>query len=182
MRPRQASRVRDEYSPFKKMPIGSSHNITDTGSNRLHSATYLVSLLTRVVSRLERWLRVSTGTTLDSVLAVVVADLPTVTGEDTTRRWSVVWGCWISLSCDGSLECPDLVKYFPRDLTNDAAIVDDRFNKLTEGIFIVWDFLRVGGAEAIRRGVNISWKVLNTDVDTLGGGSSGHTNQRTHLL
>jgi len=103
---------------------------------------------------------------------VVVAGLLTVTGEDTARRWWVVWGCCISLSCDGSLECPDLVKYFPRDLTNDAAIVDDRFNKLTEGIFIVCDFLRVGGAEVTWRGLNISWKVLNTDVDTLGGGSS----------
>jgi len=50
---------------------------------------------------------------------------------------------WLSSSCDGSFECPGLVKYFPRDLINDAAVVDDRFSEARAGMFIVCDLLRV---------------------------------------
>lgn len=80
---------------------------------------------------------------------------------------------WISFSCDGSLERSDLVKYLLRDRINEAATADDRFNRATEGIFIVYDLLGVDGAEVILCGLSISWKVLNVDVGFLGGGSSG---------
>lgn len=53
----------------------------------------------------------------------------------------------MSFSCACSLECSDLVECLPRDLRNGAAIVDDRLNKVTEGIFIVYDLL--GVAEAV---------------------------------
>lgn len=81
----------------------------------------------------------------------------------------------MSSSRDGSLECSDLTKYFFRDLMNDVAIVDDRFNILTEGMFIVCDLLGVDEAEVTWCGLSISWKVLNIDVDSPGGGSSGDT-------
>jgi len=63
------------------------------------------------------------------------------------RRWSMTWGDrWLSAS---SL-CPGLVKRLPRDLINDAAVVDDRFSEAAEGMFIVWDLFGVEGeAEVI---------------------------------
>lgn len=73
-----------------------------------------------------------------------------VTGEETTRRWWVLLeGCWVSVPHSGSWECSDLVKYLPRDLTNEAAILDDRLKRATEGIFIVCDLLGVDEAEVI---------------------------------
>ena len=52
-------------------------------------------------------------------------------------------GRWLSSSCDGSFECPGLIKRLPRDLINDAAAVDDRFSEETEGMFIVCDLFKV---------------------------------------
>jgi len=61
------------------------------------------------------------------------------------RRWLAVWEeRWLSSLCDGSLGRPGLIKYFPRDLMNEAAVVDDRFSEVTEGMLIVCDLF---GAE-----------------------------------
>jgi hypothetical protein len=72
-----------------------------------------------------------------------------VTGEETARRWVLLEDFWVSVPYDGSLECSDLVKYLPRDLTNEAAILDDRLKRVTGGIFIVCDLLGVDEAEVI---------------------------------
>ena len=69
------------------------------------------------------------------------------------RRWLMTRGgrrLSVSSLGDGSAGCLDLVKCMPRDLTNDAAVVDDRFSEATEGMFIVWDLFGVEGeAEVI---------------------------------
>lgn len=74
-----------------------------------------------------------------------------VAEAEAMRRWLVTrWGRWLSSSCDRSFECSDLVKRLPRDLMNEAAVVDDRFSEAAEGIFIVCDLFRVEDeAEAI---------------------------------
>jgi hypothetical protein len=78
----------------------------------------------------------------------VVADRLIVRGEGTAfRRWLVFGDCWSSSSWDGSFEHPALAKYLPLGLINDAAVVDDRFNEATEGMFIVCDLF--GMAEVI---------------------------------
>lgn len=63
--------------------------------------------------------------------AAVVAERLTVTGE------MAEGDRWLSPSCDCFFECPGLVKYFPRDLMNDAAVVDDLFSEATVGMLIV---------------------------------------------
>lgn len=67
----------------------------------------------------------------------MVAERLTVTGE------MAGGDRWLSSPCDGSFECPGLVKYIPRDLMNDATVVDDRFSEATAGMFIVCDLLGV---------------------------------------
>ena len=100
-----------------------------TDQNPRQTIIHMVSLLMRVVSRLILQLGVSTG-------------------EEAMRRWWIAGGeCSLSSSCDVSFESPDLVKYLPRDLMNDAASVDDRFNVATEGMLIVYDLFGVGEAE-----------------------------------
>jgi len=59
------------------------------------------------------------------------------------ERLTVTGDRWLSSSCDGFLECSDLVKYFPRDRMNDAAVVDDRFSEATVGMLIVCDLFGV---------------------------------------
>lgn len=82
------------------------------------------------------------------VEAATVADRLTLTvaEEEGIRRWSrsAAGGEPRLLSSrDGFFECPTLVKCFPRDLMNDAAAVDDRFNEATVGMLIVCDLFGV---------------------------------------
>lgn len=85
------------------------------------------------------------------VTVLEVADRLRVTGEEKTRRCLMAGeDLWLSPSCDSSSERWDLVKYFPRDLMNDAAVVDDRFSEATVGMLIVCDlFGAEGEAEVI---------------------------------
>ena len=107
---------------------------------------------------------------------VVEADRVIVTGEEAIRRCFMAWeDRWLSSSSDGSFECPSLIRFFPRDLMNDAVAVDDRFSEATEGMFIVWDLLGVEDeVEVILCELSMSVKTLDIDVDPLGGGSSRH--------
>ena len=77
---------------------------------------------------------------------MTVADRLTVVEEEGIRRWSrsaIGGDRRPSSSCGGFFECPILVKCFPRDLMNDAAAVDDRFNEATVGMLIVCDLFGV---------------------------------------
>ena len=142
------------------MDANYSYNIAntrqDTSPNLLKSTTHLVPLLmwNGSVFHPRRW-RVSTGSALDFISplmeAGVVNDLVAVTGEETARSWWMILGdSWMSFSRDCSFKCSDLVKCLPRDLMNEAAFADDRFNQATEGMFIVYDLLlEVDGADVI---------------------------------
>lgn len=97
-----------------------------------------------------------------------------VTKAEAARRWVACEDRWLSWSCDGSSECPDLPKRILRDLMNDAAVVVDRFSEAAEGMCIVCDLFGVEDeAEVIWRESSMSVKDLNVDVNPLGGGSSG---------
>lgn len=103
----------------------------------------------------------------------MVAERLTVTGEIAGRDR------WLS-SYDDSFECPDLEKYFPRDLMNDATVVDDRFSEATVGMLIVCDLFGVEDeAEAILCELSISVKYLDLDVDSSGDGSSEYLSVNT---
>lgn len=74
---------------------------------------------------------------------MTVAHRLRVAGAEEIRRWSATGGGRrLSSSCDG-FDCPVLVKSLPRDLMNDAAAVDDRFNEATVGMLIVCDLFGV---------------------------------------
>lgn len=101
---------------------------------------------------------------------VMVADRLTITAE-VTRRLS---------SYDGFFECSGLVKRFPRDLMNDVAVVDERFNEATVGMLIVCDLFGVEDeAEVIRWELSTFVKNLNFDTDSSGSGPSGYVSVDT---
>jgi len=95
------------------------------------------------------------------------------------RRWlTTSVDRWLSSSCDGPGVCPGPVKRLPRDLINDAAVVEDRFSEVTEGMLIVCDlFGTEDDAEVIWCELSISVKSLDADVGSFGGGSSGCVSQ-----
>lgn len=73
-----------------------------------------------------------------------------------------------------------MVKYFPRDLMNDAAVVDDRFSEATVGMLIVCDLLGVvDEAEVIWCELSISVKGLDVDPGSLGDGTSKYLSMDT---